>query len=665
MGDRGSGPALVIAAVVGVASAAAVAAALAIQFGLPPQSQVAFEPTPDYTAGVMFPALGAYIAARRPRLPIGWLMIAGGVFEAVSVLTSALLVQAENGGDLDAAALYRIVGAGTWSLGGGFLAILVPLFAIGGRRPSKGWGVFGVVAAVIIVVQTALRVGRPEPPAPTRGMSSVIPNPLDFGIPREVWVPVTDTLWLAEQGCILLALVSMVVRMRGADAETRRAVAWPALTFAVYAVLVVTGDPAFHAFLVAWVALIPVSIAFSVLRHGLFGIDDVLSRTVVVAGTVAGVSAVYFATGAVFSLMAAEYDILAGLAAALFAGAFYQPLRRLIQRGMDRLLYGPVGDPRLLTARLVEEVRNADPAEALAAVVDVVRDGLAVGGAAVEVVNGLHLTSGQVGAAPRELPLVWHGEPVGRLLLGAPGGGRFGAAHDERVVATLLPYVADVAHAVRMASDLQRSRERILAAREEERRRLRRDLHDGLGQTLGAMAMTLNMARLNIKGSPATADHLLRDLRSGMDAVAGDIRELVYGLRPPALDDLGLVEAIRTLAADTLDAGTATHVSADGPMDDLPAAVEVAAYRIAQEALTNVRRHAHAKRVSITLALEDGLLTVRVADDGIGLPEVRRAGVGTASMRERAAELGGSCAITAPDTGGTVVAARLPLTGAM
>ncbi|WP_062352869.1 sensor histidine kinase [Herbidospora yilanensis] len=665
MEDRGSGPALVIAAVVGVASAAAVGATLAIQFGLPPQVRAAFQPTPDYTAGVMFPALGAYIAARRPRLPIGWLMIAGGVFELASVLFSALMVQAESGGDLDAAALHRIVGVAAWSLGGGFLAILVPLFSIGGRRPSKGWSVFGVVAGVIIVTQTALRVGRPAPPAPTLGMSSVIPNPLDFGIPREIFVPVADSVWLAEQGCILLALASMVVRMRGADAATRRAIAWPALTFAVYAVLVVTGDPAFHTFLVGWVALIPVSIAFSVLRHGLFGIDDVLSRTLVVAGTVAGVSAVYFAAGAVFSLMAAEYDILAGLGAALFAGAFYQPLRRLIQRGMDRLLYGPVGDPRLLTARLVEEVRNADPAEALAAVVDVVRDGLAVGGAAVEVVNGLHVASGQVGAAPRELPLVWHGEPVGRLLLGAPEGGRFGAAHDERVVATLLPYVADVAHAVRMASDLQRSRERILAAREEERRRLRRDLHDGLGQTLGAMAMTLNMARLNIKGSPATADHLLRDLRSGMDAVAGDIRELVYGLRPPALDDLGLVEAIRTLAADTLDSGTATHVSADGAMDDLPAAVEVAAYRIAQEALTNVRRHAHAKRVTITLALRDGLLTVRIADDGIGLPEVRRAGVGTSSMRERAAELGGSCAITAPDTGGTIVAARLPLTGTM
>ncbi|WP_063819201.1 sensor histidine kinase [Herbidospora cretacea] len=664
MNDRGPGQALVIAAVVGVVSVAAVGAAVAIPYRLPAHLQEAFRPTPDFTAGVTFPALGAYIAARRPRLPIGWLMIAGGLCEAASVLFSALMVQAEHGGDLAAAGVLRVVGVAAWSLGGGILATLVPLFAIGGRRPSRGWSLFGVLAVVVIAVQTAVRVGRPTPDAPVAGMSAVIPNPLEF-VPGAIYRPLADTVWTVEQGCILLALVSMVVRMRGADPETRRAIAWPALTFAVYVVLVVTGDPAFFTFLTFWTALIPVAITFSVLRHGLFGIDDVLSRTVVVAGTIAGVSAVYFGTGAVFSLLMSEYDIVAGLAAALFAGVFYQPLRRLLQRGMDRVLYGPVGDPRTLTARLVEEVRNADPSEALAAVVDVVRDGLAVGGARVEVVNGLRVSSGDVGDAPKEHPLVWHGEPVGRLLLGAPGTRRFGAAHDERVIATLLPYVADVAHAVRMAGDLQRSRERILAAREEERRRLRRDLHDGLGQTLGAMAMTLNMARLTMKDSPGTADHLLHDLRTGMDAVAGDIRELVYGLRPPALDDLGLAEAIRTLAAETLEPGTATHVSADGPLDDLPAAIEVAAYRIAQEALTNVRRHAHARRVSISLGLDADLLTLKIADDGIGLPEVRRAGVGTSSMRERAAELGGSCAITAPDTGGTVVTARFPLTGTM
>ncbi len=311
---------------------------------LPPRLQANFQPTPDFTAGVMFPALGAYVAARRPRLPIGWLMIAGGVFEAISVLSSALMVAAGDGGDLTAAGVHRIVGVATWSLGGGLLAILVPLFAIGGRRPSKGWSAFAVFASVVILALAALRVGRPAPHAPLSGMSAVIPNPLEF-VPEAIPQPLINTLWIVEQACILLALLSMVVRMRGADPETRRAIAWPALTFAVYVILVVTGNPAFYTFLTFWVALIPVAITFSVLRHGLFGIDNALSRTVVVAGTIAGVSAVYFGTGAVFSLLMSEYDIVAGLAAALFAGVFYQPLRRLLQRGMDRVLYGPVGDP--------------------------------------------------------------------------------------------------------------------------------------------------------------------------------------------------------------------------------------------------------------------------------------------------------------------------------
>ncbi|GAB1817206.1 sensor histidine kinase [Herbidospora sp. RD11066] len=663
MEDRGSGRALGIAAVAGAVSAVVVGAAVLVHFQLPPHVRDSFGTTPHYTAGATFPAVGAYIAARRPRLPIGWLMIAGGFLAGLAVLFMALTPRAVINGDLSAAGAFRIASLAAWTLTDGFLAIWVPLFAIGGRLPSsRVWRVFAVVAGVIFTARALVAVGEPAPEGPVAPGYVVIPNPLEF-VPPALFEPLTKALFYGVLACVVLALLSMVVRMRGAEPETRRAIAWPALTFAVYVALLVTDDPDLWPFLTVWTALIPVSIVFSVLRHGLFGIDNVLSRTVVVAGTIAGVSAVYFGTGAVFSLLMSEYDVVAGLAAALFAGVFYQPLRRLLQRGMDRVLYGPVGDPRILAARLVEEVRNADPSEALAAVVDVVRDGLAVGGVAVEVVDGRHVASGQVGAAPKEHPLVWHGEPVGRLLLGEPGTRRFGAAHDERVIATLLPYVADVAHAVRMAGDLQRSRERILAAREEERRRLRRDLHDGLGQTLGAMAMTINMARLTIKGSPGKADHLLRDLRTGMDAVAGDIRELVYGLRPPALDDLGLVEAIRTLAAETLDPDV--HVTVDGTPGDLPAAVEVAAYRIAQEALTNVRRHAHARRVSILLGLDAGLLTVKITDDGIGLPDVRRAGVGTSSMRERAAELGGSCAITAPDTGGTVVAARLPLAGGM
>jgi signal transduction histidine kinase len=169
--------------------------------------------------------------------------------------------------------------------------------------------------------------------------------------------------------------------------------------------------------------------------------------------------------------------------------------------------------------------------------------------------------------------------------------------------------------------------------------------------------MTINVARITLRDSAKAADHLLADLRTGMDAVDGDIRRLVYGLRPPALDGLGLEGAIRALAGE---GPPATRVTVSGDLAGLPSAVETAVYRIVQEALTNVRRHARAGAAEVEVT-RTGTLRVRISDDGAGLPSVARAGVGTASMRERAAELGGTCAITSRPGGGTVVEALLPL----
>ncbi|MGW2220783.1 sensor histidine kinase, partial [Nonomuraea sp. NPDC001684] len=316
------------------------------------------------------------------------------------------------------------------------------------------------------------------------------------------------------------------------------------------------------------------------------------------------------------------------------------------------------GDPGFVEAALKgwgaavhNPERVTDPVHGLLATLDVLREGLSVTGVAVEA-DGAVTTSGVVGAAARTVPLVWHGEPVGLLLIGPTDRRRFPAAHDERVIATITPYIADAAHAVRLTAALQRSRERILTAREEERRRLRRDLHDGLGQSLTGMAMSINAARLTVHSAPEQADRLLAGLRAGMDAVTGDIRQLVYGLRPPALDELGLAGAIEELAG--------TPIETSGELTGLPAAVEVAAYRIVQEALTNARKHASASRITVTLRRDDRL-RVTVADDGIGLPPDARPGVGLGSMRERAAELGGTCAVRAGPGGGTVVHAELPL----
>jgi signal transduction histidine kinase len=226
-------------------------------------------------------------------------------------------------------------------------------------------------------------------------------------------------------------------------------------------------------------------------------------------------------------------------------------------------------------------------------------------------------------------------------------------------------------NAVHLTLDLQRSRARLVTAREEERRRLRRELHDGLGPSLAAIVLKLNAvdSMVGDHGVDHAARGLLAELRGETKAAIAEVRRLVDDLRPPALDEVGLAAAIQQKAAslsrpDGRDAGGGSPlvIDVEGParMPPLPAAVEVAAYRIATEALTNVARHSAAGRCSVTLTV-NGALEVRVADNGAGPGQATRAGVGWTSMRERAAELGGSCTITRRPEGGTLVRAVLPL----
>ena len=197
---------------------------------------------------------------------------------------------------------------------------------------------------------------------------------------------------------------------------------------------------------------------------------------------------------------------------------------------------------------------------------------------------------------------------------------------------------------MRLTADLQRWRERLVNAREgEERRRLRRDLHDGLGPQLATLTLRLDAARNLLGTEPKAADALLAGLKTQVQAAISDIRRLVYDLRPPALDELGLIPAIREQAANYGQNGLKISVEAPERLPVLPAAVEVAAYRIAQEAMTNIVRHAKAQACHVRLSVNHQL-ELEITDDGIGLPEERRAGVGLPSMRERVAELGGTFA---------------------
>jgi signal transduction histidine kinase len=233
---------------------------------------------------------------------------------------------------------------------------------------------------------------------------------------------------------------------------------------------------------------------------------------------------------------------------------------------------------------------------------------------------------------------------------------------ERRLLGDLGLQVAVAAHAVLLDRALRRSGERLVVGREEERRRLRRDLHDGLGPALAGVALGVDAARNMLRADPGSADALLADLKDETLGCVGEVRRIVEDLRPPALDELGLLPALTAFAdrLSTRDDALQVAVQAPDPLPPLSAAVEVAAYRIATEAMTNVARHAHAR--CCLLRLEVGHdLTVEVRDDGVGVPARRLAGVGLPSMTARAAELGGHCAVARLDGGGTQVIAHLPL----
>jgi signal transduction histidine kinase len=260
--------------------------------------------------------------------------------------------------------------------------------------------------------------------------------------------------------------------------------------------------------------------------------------------------------------------------------------------------------------------------------------------------------------------LTWGGDRVGELVVQLRPGESRAAAADREVLDLLAGPISVAGRAGLLADELGRSREQVINAREEERRRLRRDLHDGLGPVLTGVVLNAEAALRLAASDSARSAELIGVLRDQTSGALSDIRRLVYDLRPPALDSLGLVGALQEYAvlltrrAD--GAPLAVVVRAGTPIPDLPAAVEVAGYRIVTEALTNVTRHSSASAADVTLAVDGSALVIAIVDDGLNVGGGWQPGVGLTSIQERAAELGGQCTIQTDRTGGRIFV-RLPL----
>ncbi len=415
-------------------------------------------------------------------------------------------------------------------------------------------------------------------------------------------------------------------------------------------------------------AVIPVTLSAVLVRYRLWDMDRVINRTLVFGALTAGVAGLYgLVVGAANLLFFRRQDNwLVSLLAVGIIAVLFQPLRERLQRGVNRLMYGERDDPYAVLSRLSRRLEaTLAPDAVLSTVVETIAQALKLPYVAMALKQddefAVAAVSGRpVGGELFRLPLVYQGETVGELHLAPRGRGEVFTPADRRLLEDLARQAEVAVHAVRLTTDLQRARERLVTAREEERRRLRRDLHDGLGPQLASQTLVLDAVGRLLERDPRAAAALLQDLRAQSQSSIAGIRRLVYNLRPPALDDLGLIAALRELAEQCAHAETRIAIDAPDALPPLPAAVEVACYRIVQEALTNMVRHARARACTVRLEVADAL-SVEVADDGRGLPADLRPGVGLRSMRERAEELGGSCVVEPAPGGGTRVRALLPL----
>jgi two-component system NarL family sensor kinase len=626
----------------------------------------------DVIFALTFATVGAVIASRRPQNPVGWLFCAAGLVFAVTALAAEYRVYAvlTRPGSLPLGPQVAWIAEWIWPLGLGAVACVLLLFP-DGRLLSRRWRPVVWLAGI---GPGLAAVGMALSPGPLDEFA-VVRNP--FGLERAgPLVGVLGAVGMLGLGLALLAAgASLVLRFRRARGEQRQQLKWLAFTAALVGTTLLASLVSFLLYrttpvvievaIICALAAIPVASGVAILRYRLYDIDLLINRSLVYGALTATVVGVYVLVvgwlGAVFQ---ARGSLGVSLLGAAVVAVLFAPARDRLQRAVNQLLYGDRDDPYSALSRLGQRLQAAaPPSDVLPDVAETVARALRLSYVAIltgdepTAAYGVPYASGDQAL---RIPLAYRGEQVGELVAEPRPGSHGFSVQDRRLLDDLARQVGVTVHAARLTGDLQRSREHLVLAREEERRRLRRDLHDQLGPDLAAAALELDRARELATTDLATADKVFEELAERIREAVRDVRQLVDDLRPPALDELGLLGALREQVGRFANGPTSITLQAPDELGPLPAAVDLAAYRIACEALTNVVRHAVASQCTIRLS-RTTRLELEVTDDGRGLPAQPRAGLGLSSMRERAAELGGDCTVTSTPGRGTQVCAWLPL----
>ena len=536
-------------------------------------------------------------------------------------------------------------------------SLLVPT----GTVPSPRWRrvmALAVTAMVVFVVATATR------PGPIADFD-LVRNPLGIGAMAGASEALGGMSLLALSACGLAAVASLFSRIRHAEGIVRQQLKIVALGGAVAVVAVlaaeyVPGLSALH--LLALVAL-PLAVGAAILRFRLWGVDLLINRSVVYAGVTVVLIAVYVA---VVLLLGAPFGTGAEVGASLIAAgcvaAAFQPVRAGISGLTERFLFGRRGDPYAVVRDVGTRVRRASSGEALSVLASGLAESLRLPHVRITLAEDPRPVVSVGPSRPGEeiaVPIIHDGVALGHLHATARSA-RERFTEQER---SLLAYAAEQAgallHSLELATALRASQEKLVAAREAERQRLRHDLHDGVGPSLAAVLLRLRDAQDALLDSPGDVQAALEQASQSTRATIAEVRQIVRDLRPAALDALGLVDAIAAQAERLASDCLTISVQAATPLGAVHPATEVAAYAIAREAITNVVRHADATRCQVRLRRDDGLV-LEVHDDGTAWADTPGEGIGLRSMRQRVEELGGTLTILHGAGNGTTVCANFP-----
>ena len=599
--------------------------------------------------------VGVVVVLARPENRIGWYMLAGG---ALSTAAEAALDVADALPAHDAALVsaVRLTGLVARTYGWFVMTGMVVSTSPDGHTLPGRWRRLPrvvLLAATCVSVNTLFDVHA-------NLTSTTWRNPLSTRLLSDLTGPLSLLGIAGYVGSLGFAVAQLVLRFRRGDALARQQIGVLAAVAILPAFAVLLGVFQVLGGIVFGIALLPlpVAIGYAVLARGLYDLATATNRGAVWLVLSAVVFGIYALVIGVIggSVGDRAHGWLPWVAAAI-ATLVLLPLRDVVQRAVNRITFGRWDDPYAVLSRLGQDIEaSADVDALLRHVVTELESTLGLTDVAVLDEAGRLVAGTPPTEQAETVTALAYGQPVGALRFSTSTTLRDA---DRRLVDDLAAHVGVLLHARHADRDLRRARERLVLAREEERRRLRRDLHDGLGPALAGHLLRVDLASQSIDaGSPARA--VLDGLRDDLRGTITDVRRVVEGLRPPSIDEVGLTQAI-TQAATRLTSGSPVRCHFE--MEDTPAlsaAAEVAAYRIAIEAVTNAVKHSEARHCVVRLSSEDHTVVLSVSDDGRGLgARGLRRGHGLETMRERAEEIGGTMEVASAS--GTTVTARIPV----